>query len=93
MLYLVAKPSHVTTDVNRLACSSVLSYGLQLSEGRSEPTDRRCPVLSCCSGRCYLFRGACEALNLDISYGVDHPSICKIESYMEKSVFTKGGFM
>jgi hypothetical protein len=59
MLYLATKPSHMGVD------GDVLTYDLQLSEGRIVLPDRHCPVPSLTSGQWPLSRGA-KPSDLDI---------------------------
>jgi hypothetical protein len=89
MLYLIAKSSHVGTDVDGLACS--LHHPAACSHQEGSQSFLVGAALSYCAtvGSVVFLRGA-KPPGLNILRGVNRPGICKTESHMEKFAFTDG---
>jgi hypothetical protein len=90
MLYLIAKHSHMGTDVDGLACS--LHYQTVCSHQRGGQSLLTGIALSChaAEGRA-IISGDAKPPGLDILCGVDRLGTCKTEFYMEKPAFTRVG--
>jgi hypothetical protein len=87
-LYLIAKPPHVGVDVDRLACPlhrpTVCDHQ---TRGQSLQSGAALSHHATVGGG--AFPGGVKSLGLDIQWSVDRLGTCVIESYMEKTIFTR----